>query len=184
MGLEEVVGDILAAGRAHTEALLGEARAERDRILSEAREKARLLKEARLREAARAVTQLRARVLAAAELEVKRARLEMERALLDEVDARSRARVAALPQREDEALLAALLARSAIPGYRLYSAGRNAAFLRARSSVPYAGAVECLGGFVLESPDGTVRVDLTYDTLLREVGDRMMRETYGILFSR
>ena len=184
MGLEEVVGDILAAGRSQSEAMLGEARAERDRILSEAREKARLQKEARLREAVQAASQLRARELAAAELEVKRARLEMERALLDEVDARSRERVAALPRQEDEALLSAMLARSAIPGYRLYSASRNEAFLRARSSVPYAGRVECLGGFVLESPDGTVRVDLTYDTLLREVGDRMLREIYGILFSR
>jgi len=184
MGLEEVVGDILAAGRSRTEALLGEARAERDRILSEAREKARLLKEARLREAVQAASQLRARELAAAELEVKRARLEMERALLDEVDARSRERVAALPQKEDEGLLAALFTRSAVPGYRLYSADQNEAFLRARSSVPYAGTVECLGGFVLESPDGTVRVDLTYDTLLREVGDRMMREIYDLLFSR
>ncbi len=184
MGLDEVVGDILAAGRATAEAAVKEAETERERMLSEAREKAHLLKEERLREAARSCAQARVRELAAAELEVKRARLAMERDLLEAAADGARRRVAALSPKEDEALLGIILQRTATPGYRIFSAPKSESYLRAAAPDRFAGTINCLGGLVLESPDGTVRMDFTYDTILRDTVDRMMRDIYGILFAR
>jgi V/A-type H+-transporting ATPase subunit E len=184
MGLDEVVGDILAAARAKADAIISEAESERGRMLEQARESARLLREERLREAGRVVAQLRVRELSAAELEVKRARLAMERDLLEAATSGARARVAALPPAEDEALLSAILRKGAAPGFRIYSAKRNEPFLRNGSPFPYAGSTSCLGGLVFESADGSVRMDYTYDAVLRETVERTMRDIYGVLFAR
>lgn len=184
MGLDEVVEDILAAGKARAGALLKEAATERERLLAEARERTRILRMARIKQAERAAAQTRVRELAAAELEVKRARLAMERDLMEAVSTRARERITALQPWEDEALLTALLATGECKGFRIFSAKKNEAFLRASSPLEYAGNIRCLGGLVLESPDGSVRMDYTYDTILREAADRMMRQLFGILFSR
>jgi V/A-type H+-transporting ATPase subunit E len=183
MGLEEVVGDILAAARARADAVVKDADAERDKLLEQSRDKARILKEERLREAQRGAAQLRVRELAAAELEVKRARLAMERDILEAAASGARERVAAMSPAEDEALLGRLLRDGAVPGYRIYSARRNEPFMR-RASPLYAGVTDCLGGLVFESPDGSVRIDSTYDTVLRQAVERTMRDIYGVLFPR
>jgi len=184
MGLEEVVGDILAAGRAKAEQLRKEAESERDRLLDDAMQRSHRLREGRMQEAVRLIAQIRVRELAAAELEVRRARLAMERDLLELAAQGARQKVAALPRAEDEALLSAILAKGTEAGFRLFSARRSEAFLRSGSPLPYAGSISCIGGLVLESPDGTIRMDYTYDTILRETVDRTMREIYGILFAR
>lgn len=181
MGLDDVAGDIRAAGKARAEAILKEAREEKEKLLSEAAEKARGLKEDRAREAQKAVAQLRVQELSAADLEVKRNRLSMERALLEAAAQKARERLAGLPASEDEALLSALL-KKCPPGYRVHSAKRNEAFIRSRPSVPYAGNIRCLGGVMFESPDGTVRMDFTYDTMLKEVVERTLKDIHDLLF--
>ena len=184
MGLEEVVGDIEAAGKASAEAIVREAEQERGRLLSEARAKAGRLSGERLKEAERALIQLRARELSGAELEVKRLRLSMETELLEAAAAGARDRVARLTPAQDEALLRALLKRGEGPQYGIYSAKRNEAFLRTSTPLPYKGNIDCLGGLVLESADGTVRMDLTYDTILRDVVERDLWEIHKVLFPK
>lgn len=181
MGLEPLVEDILDAGRKRADSIVAEARKERERTLSEARERASAITAARLAEARRAEAQMRARELAAAELEVRRARLQMERELLQAAAEGARRRIEALSGRESEALLEALL-RKVPPGYRVYSAPRSEAFLRERLGPAYAGTISCLGGLAAESPDGSVRIDLTYDTLLSAAVERTMSEVHRLLF--
>jgi V/A-type H+-transporting ATPase subunit E len=184
MGLEEVAGEILAEGKARAESLVSEAARERERLLGEARLRAHEVQDQRMRQAAEEVAKLRVRKLASAELEVKRARLAMERDLLEAVARGARDRVAAMAPPEDELHLLAVLRRVQGPSMRLYSAPRNEAFLRRAASLQYAGNIDCLGGLVLESPDGTVRMDHTYDTILRDALERLTRELYGMLFAR
>lgn len=181
MGLERVVEDILAAGEQRAASIIAEARAEKEKILAEARERARELREKRLAEADREAAQFRVRELAGAELEAKRMRLRMESEVLEAAVEEARRRVAALQGGEDEAILERLL-KKVPPGYRVFSSQKNEDFLRRRLGMVYAGTVGCLGGLVTESPDGSVRIDLSYDTILSEVVERVMKEVHSILF--
>jgi len=184
MGLHEVVGDIEAAGRARAEAIMREAEEEKGRLLSDAKEKARQMMDEALREAGRQAAQIRVREMSGAELDVKRARLVMERDLLAAASEGARKKVAALPRSQDEELLLAILGKNGVPGYRIFSAKKNESFLRTRLEFTYAGNIDCLGGVLFESPDGSVRMDFTYDTILLEVVERTMRDIYEMLFPR
>jgi V/A-type H+-transporting ATPase subunit E len=184
MGLDEVVGDIEDAGRARAGATMKEADEEKGKLLSDAKEKARQMMDVALREAERQAAQIRVREMSGAELEVKRARLVMERDLLTAASEGASKKVAALPRSQDEGLLLAILGKNGVPGYRMFSAAKNEAFLRTRLEFTYAGNIDCLGGVLFESPDGSVRMDFTYDTILREVVERTMRDIYEIIFPR
>ncbi|MEM2869343.1 MAG: V-type ATP synthase subunit E family protein [Thermoplasmata archaeon] len=183
MGLEQVVEDILAEGERRATSILAEARAEREKILSEARERARELREKRLAEAEKEAAQLRVRELASAELEAKRNRLRMEREMLEAAAEAARRRISALQGAEEEAILERLL-KKVPPGYRVLSCPRNEEFLRRRLGSAYAGTVNCLGGLILESPDASVRIDLTYDTIFKEVVESTMKEVHTLLFPK
>jgi V/A-type H+-transporting ATPase subunit E len=184
MGLDEVVADIEAAAAADVEAILKEAGREREKLLSEAREKARQLTQERLAQAERQLAQARVRELAGAELEIKRARLAMERDHLAAAAEGARRKVSALPRSQDEELLQAILGKAGAPGFRIFSAPKNEAFLRTRLEFTYAGNIDCLGGVLFESPDATVRMDFTYDAILQEVVERLTKDIYDMLFRR
>lgn len=183
MGLNEVAEEILSAGRTAAAAVIAEAEAEAARLTGEARERARAVSAEKLRQAERRAGQMRVQELAAAELEGKRARLAMEREMLEAASEQARASIGALPKEQDERLLLRLLAKNSAPGYRVYSARKNEPFLRAMPSVEYAGNISCLGGVLFESRDGTVRMDFTYDTMLKDIVDHNMKEIARILFS-
>jgi V/A-type H+/Na+-transporting ATPase subunit E len=183
MGLDEVREEILSAGRAAAQAVLAEAEAEAARMTAEANKRARAVVAEKLQQAERRARQLRVQELASSELEGKRARLAMERELLEAAAEQARASIAALPKDQDERLLERILAKHSVFGYRVYSARKNEAFLRAMPSVEYAGNVNCLGGILFESRDGTVRMDFTYDTMLRDLVERNMKEIARLLFS-
>ena len=64
---------------------------------------------------------------------------------------------------------------------KVYSNKRDQAFIS--SLAPnYGGNLDILGGVVVESKDGSLRYDLTYETLAREVFNNHMKEVSRILF--
>ncbi|MGQ0796359.1 MAG: hypothetical protein ACT4OI_00620 [Methanobacteriota archaeon] len=46
----------------------------------------------------------------------------------------------------------------------------------------YAGTIECAGGLLIESADGTRRVDLRFESLLRDVWHDSVKEVAEILW--
>jgi V/A-type H+-transporting ATPase subunit E len=78
-------------------------------------------------------------------------------------------------------MLKSLLAPYDLKDMKVYSNKRDAAFVS--SLTPnYGGNLDILGGVVVESKDGAVRYDLTYETLAREVFNSKMKEVSKILF--
>jgi V/A-type H+-transporting ATPase subunit E len=183
MGLDEVAEEILAKGRAAAESVLKEAESERARLMAEARGRAQAMTDEKLQQAEKRARQIRVQELAAAELEGKRARLVMEREILEAAAESARAMMANLPKEQDERLVLEILRKNPAPGYRVFSARRNEAFLRALPSVEYGGNLNCLGGILYESSDGSVRMDFTYDTMLKDLVERNMKEIARLLFS-
>jgi len=184
MGLDEMVADIDAAAAAEAGAMLKEAAGEKDRLLAEAKERARRMMEDRLAEAERQIAQIRMRESSGAELEVKRARLAMERQLLSEASEAAHQRISALMGPQDEELLGAILGHHGVRGSKIFGARKNESYLQTRLEYTYAGNIDCIGGVLFESPDGLVRMDFTYDAILRELVERTTKDIYDILFRR
>lgn len=182
MGLEEVVREILAAGSREAAAKIEAAQRERAALLEQSRTDSAALLASREREAKADGQRRQVMDLARAELESKRLLLNSQRELLDEVYASALAALPTLPDRE--ALTRRLLARSAADwrAGRVRCSPRDESLVRSIVGGSFAGTFECTGGVAIESADGLRRVDLTFETILRDVWADAVREVAHILW--
>lgn len=182
MGLDRVVEEVISSGRERRDVILAEAREEADGIMAAARAELEDYTRSKDEETSGRIARMRAQERQASELEVRRLELAMRRELLTLVEAAARERLSGLPRARNEALLRALLATVKMPDGRLFSNAGDEPLVRALSALRYAGHVKCLGGVIIESSDGTVREDRTFDTLLSEVSETSLGDIARVLF--
>jgi len=83
---------------------------------------------------------------------------------------------------EREELLKKLLSKYEGGDYVVYSNKRDEPIVKKLTKMPYAGNIECLGGVVLESKDGSFRINLTFDNFIEMVYREKMKDVYEKLF--
>ncbi|HVG36960.1 MAG TPA: V-type ATP synthase subunit E family protein [Thermoplasmata archaeon] len=184
MGLESVVEDVLGRGRSEVEEIRRAALAERERMLQTAQAEGAKLLEVREREARQAAERLRVQALARAELESKKIVLSAEKDLLDEVYAKVLGKLAVL---EDGAAILQSLLKAQAADWRtgkVYCNENDASVVRAVVGTSFDGTIDCVGGIVIESGDGTHRIDLRYETLLADIWRDSIREVAEVLWPR
>lgn len=182
MGLEVVVKDIIDVAKAEADRMDREAEAEASVILEDARQTAKKIIGERLALAEDDVRKTRQQEISSANLEVKRTLLNTRKGLLDEVYARAEKSIAAFSPEKNEKLLGAIIQKNEANGKRIYSNAASEKLVRKLSSLEYAGNIDCLGGVVIENEDGTVRLDYTYDVILKSVNEQLLKQTSDILF--
>ena len=184
MGLDSVVEDVLGRGRSEVEEIRRAALAERDRTLQNAQAEGAKLLEVREKEAQQAAERLRVQALARAELEGKKVVLSAEKELLDEVYAKVLGKLAVL---EDGAAILQSLLKAHAADWRtgkVYCNEKDANAVRSAVGTSFGGTIDCVGGIVIESGDGTHRIDLLYETLLADVWRDSIREVAEVLWPR
>ena len=181
MALDAVVESILATSKDKVAQINSEADQEVGKILNEARERAAEIKTRKEVEVGHAVEGLERREISSANLEVKRSELNVHKDLLEQARIRLLEKTRELPKKDNEAMLKKLLQPYNLKDMKVFSNKRDEAFVS--SLAPnYGGNLDIIGGAVIESKDGTLRYDLTYETLAREVFSGQMKEVSKILF--
>ncbi|WP_445474689.1 V-type ATP synthase subunit E [Methanococcoides methylutens] len=182
MGLETVIKDIMDAAQASVTMVNAEADAEVSQILDEARQSAKKIMGDRLAKAEDDIKRLRQQETSSANLEVKRAMLNARKEVIDKVYSDAVKSIVALPAEKQEGLLKAIIEKNEGEGTKIYSNKDSEKLVRKLSSLEYAGNVNCIGGVVIENNDGTVRLDYTYDIILKNVNEQSLKQTSDILF--
>ncbi|HSD57839.1 MAG TPA: V-type ATP synthase subunit E [Methanotrichaceae archaeon] len=181
MALDAVVESVLATSKDKVAQINAEADQEVARTLNEARERAAEIKSRKQTEVGHAVEAVERREISSANLEVKRSELNVHKDLLEQARLKLLEKIQNLPKKENEAMLKKLLEPYNLKDMKVYSNKRDEAFVS--SLAPnYGGNLDIMGGVVVESKDGALRYDLTYETLAREVFNNRMKEVSRILF--
>ncbi len=181
MALDAVVESVLATSKDKVAQVNAEADQEVARILNEARERAAEIKSRKQTEVGHAVEAVERREISSANLEVKRSELNVHKDLLEQARLKLLEKIQNLPKKDNEAMLKKLLEPYNLKDMKAYSNKRDEAFVS--SLAPnYGGNLDIMGGVVVESKDGALRYDLTYETLAREVFNNRMKEVSRILF--
>ncbi len=181
MALDAVVEAVLATSKDKVAQITGEADQEVARILNEARERAAEIKSRKEAEVGHTVEAIERREISSANLEVKRSELNVHKDLLEQARVKLLGKLENLPKKDNEAMLTKLLEPYDLKAMKVFSNKRDEAFIS--SLAPnYGGNLDIIGGAVIESSDGALRYDLTYETLAREVFSSRMKEVSRILF--
>jgi V/A-type H+-transporting ATPase subunit E len=183
MSLETAVQAILEKGKAEADRILEEARAERERMLSEIRaEAAKTLADVEARARLEAERK-RVQALARAELEARKIVLAAQKEALDRVYAKTLERLGGLVENAD--FLRGLLKANESEwrsGGKVYCSPRDEPVVRKIVGSAFGGTIDCAGGVMIESADGTRRVDLRYETILRDVWNDAVKEVAETLW--
>ena len=181
MALDAVVEAVLATSKDKVAQIVGETDQEVARILNEARERAAEIKSRKEAEVGHTVEAIERREISSANLEVKRSELNVHKDLLEQARVKLLGKLENLPKKDNEAMLTKLLEPYDLKAMKVFSNKRDEAFIS--SLAPnYGGNLDIIGGAVVESSDGALRYDLTYETLAREVFSSRMKEVSRILF--
>ena len=181
MALDAVVEAVLATSKDKVAQIVGETDQEVARILNEARERAADIKSRKEAEVGHTVEAIERREISSANLEVKRSELNVHKDLLEQARIKLLGKLQNLPQKDNEAMLKKLLEPYDLKAMKVFSNKRDEAFITSLAS-NYGGNLDIIGGAVVESSDGALRYDLTYETLAREVFSSRMKEVSRILF--
>jgi V/A-type H+-transporting ATPase subunit E len=183
MSLETVLKDIRERGKKEVAKLKKEAKEEAERILKDAKSKKSKIIDDALSEASKAAERLKGQEFSRVELENKRGRLMMEKQLLDKVIELAKEKISNLPSDKDRELMRKLITKHSSKGNVIFSSAKHETMVKAAaSSLRYGGKIDCLGGIVVQSADGSVRYDFRYDTLLKAAADTSMKDVAQILF--
>ncbi|MGB4679094.1 V-type ATP synthase subunit E, partial [Methanothrix sp.] len=179
--LDAVIESVLATSKDRVAQVESEGDLVVARILNEARERAAEIKSRKEAEVGHAVEAIERREISSANLEVKRAELNVHKDLLEKARTMLLEKIANLSKKDNEAMLKKLLEPYELKDMKVYSNKRDEAFIT--SLAPnYGGNLDITGGVVVESKDGALRYDLSYETLAREVFSNHMKEVSKILF--
>jgi V/A-type H+-transporting ATPase subunit E len=191
MGLEAVVGDIRAKGQKEADAIREETKAEVNGILQTSQLKAEKIKLAVEESVTKQVQHIESQELSAANLVVKRERLNTQKALLDEVYQNALDSVLKLPDSFHREAIKSLLsdAKKQIPEGIVHCNARDMKALKeliAQENLfkgySVGNEVDIEGGVMVESNDGSLQLDLSYRTFLNMVWETGLKDASDILF--
>jgi V/A-type H+/Na+-transporting ATPase subunit E len=180
MGLEVVVKDVLARGEEEANRIRQDGRDEANAIIAGAEKTSRQIREEKREQTTEQIERRKNREISSANLKVKRAILNVKKDLLDRVYDEAMENLASLPESERENIIKKLL-ESQTDSTRIFSNKNDESLVKRISSLEYGGTIPCSGGVMLENEDGTVLRDLTFDSILKNVRDRSLKQLLQIL---
>ncbi len=190
MSLDSVAEDIREQARAEAEEIREEATARADELIAEAEADAEEILETSEREVESQIDQEREQGLSSAKLEAKQLRLRARREALDEVREAVETRIEAIDGDERAQLTEALLETALAEfddGEALIIHGRAAdddllESLCSEDRLSVGEPIDRLGGVIVEGTTSSVRVDNSFDAVLKDVWDDNLRSISDSLF--
>ncbi len=182
MGLDSIVEEIKAKGKAEADRINKEAQQEVSKIITDAQSQAEKIKTARQEAIRKEVERLRQQELSSANLEVKRAVLNAQKELLDEAYENSKDAISKLQPEKNQKLLKLLIEKNENNNTKIYSGANDKPVVKKFTKLDYAGEIDCIGGVIIENEDGTEYLDFRYDTILKNINEQSLKQVSDILF--
>ena len=186
MTLETLAKDIAKSAEAEASAMLKSAQDEAKAILAEAQSRADGIRSEASARTEREANQIAREVVASARQANQKEILVARRKVLDETLESASAELGSPKLKGRASLLKSLMAKADKIGGNDYSIRPVELDRKALSELAgkrnVGEAIEGLGGFVLESPDGSVSYDMRFDTLLENSWNAQLAEINSILF--
>lgn len=182
MGLDAIVEEIKAKGRAEADKINQETSLEVSKIIADARAGAAKLKAAKEETLKKELERLKQQELSSANLEVKKAKLNARKEILDLVYEDARESISKLPEQMNQKILRSIIEKNESGNSKIYSRSKDKSIVTQMTKLEYAGEIDCIGGVVIENNDGSVVLDFKYDMILKNVSEQSLKQVSDILF--
>ena len=182
MSLDKVIENILETGKREAQQIAEQGKKEKQDRIQKAEDEGQKILQSKTGESEKLVQRMNTQEMARAELESKKIVLSSQKEILDSVYETALRRLSDLPQ--NETLLRTLVSnhKTEISAGMVYCNQKDEAFVKGLVGSNFGGATDCIGGLVIESQDGTTRIDLRYETMLQEIWDDSIKDIADLLW--
>jgi len=183
MALDNVVDEILESARQEADQILKTAEKEREAILRQATDAVSGKQKAQQKELEDAIKRLRQQELSSAELEEKRIVLNARKEMLDRTFEEVHSQLSEMGPAEKARLYGIILTKGKeiIPEPKIYCPIGEAKLLAIKNG-DKVEEVKMGPGLIIESKDGTMRIDYSFKTILEGVWEKELKDISNILF--
>jgi len=184
MGLDKVVQDILRRGEEKSKEIIRTGEKERDEQVQAAQKKIEVDRKRSEEKANLLIAQMEQQELSSAELESRRALLESEKQIMEELKEQVLEELSEYAPDKRKKIYAKLVtgAKKELGDCVVYANREDARILKLPTGMTLGATIDCRGGLVFESKDKSIRLDYRFETILDDVWSKRMREIYTELF--
>jgi len=184
MTLENVIKEINNVAEEKSNTIINEGKTEAQKILSQTNEKIQKSREKTIQKTSEIVSSIERTEIASLKLLMKKQSLNSKKEVIDSVFAEAKKELQKLSEKEKEKILKKLLhkAKHEVEGKYFYCNSKDKTLVAKISGLKPKGTIDCIGGFVLENEDGTIRSDQTFDLILEKVKERNISEISSKVF--
>ncbi len=182
MGLDAIVEEIKAKGKAEANKINQETSLEVSKIIADARASAARTRAAKEEAVKKEIDRLKQQELSSANLEVKKAKLNARKEILDAVYQDAREMISNLPSDKNQHILKSIIEKNESGNSKIYSRSKDRANVTQMTKLEFSGEIESIGGVVMENADGSVVLDFKYDMILKNVSEQTLKQVSDILF--
>lgn len=187
MGLEIVLSRIIADAQAEARRIEQSGVSESGKILGEAEKSAAKLLSKAEASSKQKIASIRKSEAAKANAAVRIARMNARNSLLSEAEAGVFDELSRLPQAARKKYYSRLLkagSKEIKPSYFYCSAQDKELISALAPSLSFAGDIPCSGGFILEDEGRKIRVDYTFEALMKKVLSGSKKALLKVLFDK
>lgn len=184
MALDKVANDILENARKEADQRIQEAEKERAKILLETDQNIEKMRKSEEKELQDALTRMRMQELSSAELEAKKVVLNKRKDILNRTFEEMLKELSSMEPKEKSALYKKILAdgKKVIHKPKVFIPQGEADLLAGLRGCESLTEIEMSTGLILESEDGSVRLDYRFKTILESIWDRELKSISNTLF--
>jgi V/A-type H+-transporting ATPase subunit E len=184
MALDKVVGNILETANKESAARIATAEKERATILQQADETIASKKKAQDKELEIALKRLRQQEISSAELEAKRIVLNAKKGVLDRSFQETLKDLESMSEAEKVRIYQKILANAKkdISKPKVLCPKGESRLVPKDGDISSVTETDMSAGLVLESQDGTVRLDYRFNTMLGAVWEKELKNVSNVLF--
>jgi V/A-type H+-transporting ATPase subunit E len=182
MGLDVIIEEIKAKGRAEADKISGETSQEVSKIIADAQAGAAKIKTAKEEAVKKEIDRMKQQELSSSNLEVKKSILNARKEVLDEVYESAKDSIYKLSPEKNQIILKSIIEKNESGNSKIFSRGKDKTLVQKMTKLDFAGEIDCLGGVVIENEDGTEVLDFRYDMILKNVNEQSLKQVSNILF--
>ena len=185
MGLRELVDDILASAEKEAREIRRNAKKQADEIIKNTEKEISKLREEWEAENERIIEDIRRKRLASAKLEASKIVMKAKKEIMDDLMKSLLEKLANLDKKEKEKLISTLvkLAKQELQVATVYCNNDEKKLISKHFKNAKMKRLDCAGGFIAENKDGSMSVDMRYESLLEKVRREIIGEVGRKIFA-
>ncbi|TET31739.1 MAG: V-type ATP synthase subunit E [Planctomycetota bacterium] len=184
MGLDAVLEKIKDAGEAECKSMKAEAEADAEKITGKAKTEAENAEKKHAETVSAEIERLRTQELSSAEIEARKTVLNAQNDVLEKLRSSVLDAFGKLPKAKREAILKKLIAEASgeIPTGTIRCAKADVETVKKLVKYTMGDPIDSTGGFIVTSEDGSVTLDMRFETKLENIWNEHLRDITKRLF--